>query len=113
MKRFQLCRTYLKDSTVGIISLSLVHKITSLELPWLDNQVGRSCIPEGVYLVKRDTTGKHKWFKIIDVENRTFIEIHESYKVSHLQGCIGLDIVSLQDLIIVTEGKDFELEITS
>jgi hypothetical protein len=113
MKRFQLCRTYLKESTVGVIALSLVHKIRTLELPWIDNQVVISCIPEGVYLVKRDTTGKHKWFKIIDVENRTFIEIHESYKVSHLQGCIGLDIVSLQDLMIATRGQDFELEITS
>jgi hypothetical protein len=111
--KYTLKRTYQRDKTIGEIELSDCSKITTIELPWNDNKIGESCIPEGEYLVKRDKYGKHTWFKIVDVEGRSFIEIHEGYKPSHSQGCILLDVVELQNLLLDTKGKDFRLIITS
>lgn len=98
--------------TVGNLELSTGQIITSLERPWLDNQVSVSCIPKGIYKVTRDKTGKHTWFRLEHVEGRTFIEIHEGYRVEHSEGCILFSLIELQDLMIDTKGEDFELEIT-
>ena len=51
-----------------------------------------SCIPEGVYLVKRDKTGRHQWYSVQDVEGRTFIELHGAHKFNELLGCIGIGL---------------------
>ena len=96
--------------TEGFIQVGDV-KLPTLELPWIGNEVGISCIPEGTYTVKRDHYGKHTWFSIQDVEGRTFIEIHEGYKPQHSQGCILMSQIDLQDLMIYTRGEDFMLEI--
>ena len=63
MKEYTLLRTYEDDRTTGNIEL-LHSSIDTLELPWNDNKVGLSCIPEGEYIVKRDKHGKHTWFNI-------------------------------------------------
>lgn len=112
MKTYKLIRTYQDDRTVGTLELSNCKTITSLELPWVNNEVGRSCIPAGEYLVKRDRYGKHTWFKIMDVPGRTFIEIHTGYKPQHSQGCILFDLLELQDLLLDCKGEDFKLIIT-
>lgn len=112
MKQLTLTRKYLSDRTTGKILLSN-HYLETLELPWRDNKVGRSCIPEGEYLIKRDKYGKHTWFRIPLVVGRTYIEIHEGHKPSHSLGCILLDKVDLQDLLLETKGEDFTLKITS
>ena len=111
MREYNLKRNYKSDRTVGRLQLSNGKTITSLELPWRDNLVGRSCIPSGDYVVKRDKHGKHQWFKVMDVPNRTFIEIHEGYKPQHSQGCILFDTVELQDLMLDCKGEDFKLSI--
>ena len=113
MKQYILNRTYLSDRTTGELELSNCQKITSLELPWNDNKVGHSCIPEDTYLVKRDKHGKHQWFRVENVEGRTFIEIHEGYKPQHSQGCLLFDTVELQDLMLDCGGEDFYLKIQS
>jgi len=112
MKEYILLRTYEADRTTGYIELSN-SSIDTLELPWNDNKVGLSCIPEGEYIVKRDKHGKHTWFNIPQVHGRTFIEIHEGHKPSHSQGCILLDIVDLQDLMLDSKGESFRLIIKS
>lgn len=109
MRTYTLTRKAEQDRTVGKIVLENCNVITSLELPWNDNKVGQSCIPTGEYLVKRDRTGKHQWFRIVNVPNRTFIEIHEGHKPNHSQGCILFDTVELQDLLLDTRGEDFKL----
>ncbi len=113
MKHYTLYRDYQKDRTLGTVELSTCDKIETIELPWNENKVGISCIPEDEYLVKRDKHGKHTWFKIPTVEGRSFIEIHVGHKPSHSQGCILLDVIDLQDLLLDTNGEDFKLTITS
>ena len=112
MKRLELKRTYQEGVTTGVIQLSRTS-IYTIELPWNDNKVGESCIPEDEYLVQRDKFGKHTWFRIPNVEGRSFIEIHEGSKPSHSLGCILLDIIDLQDLLLETKGEDFLLNIYS
>lgn len=85
--------------------------IETLERPWDGNKVNVSCIPEGLYRVHRDKTGRHTWFRVEEVEGRTFIEIHEGYKIEHSNGCILMDLIGLQDLMIVTKGEPFYLNI--
>ena len=87
MKKLELIRTYLPDRTIGVISAD-GYTINTLERPWDDNKVNVSCIPEGSYIVKRDTTGKHQWFSIQDVSGRTFIEMHGGTIPTHSDGCI-------------------------
>lgn len=113
MKTYKLKRTYLADRTEGRLECPSGRVVTPLERPWLDNKVNVSCIPEGTYEVHRDRHGRHTWFKVLDVEGRTAIEIHEGYKVSHSAGCLLLDLIELQDLLLETQGKPFLLEITS
>jgi len=112
MLELKLKREYFPNRTEGVIE-GTFRKLTTLERPWLDNQVNVSCIPEGTYTVERDKHGRHTWFKVNDVEGRTAIEIHEGYKVSHSAGCILLDLIELQDLMILTEGQPFTLKIYS
>lgn len=111
MKELTLYRTYRATETIGRIKLSNGCNVSTLELPWRDNEIGKSCIPEGKYVVKRDRFGKHTWFNIPKVEGRTFIEIHEGYKPHHSQGCILMDVIELQDLLLDTKGEDFYLNV--
>ena len=109
MKTYTLVRTEKIECTIGRLQLTTGKTIASLELPGRDNAVGVSCIPTGTYQVKRDKTGTHQWFKLIDVPGRTFIEIHEGSKPHHSQGCILFNTVALQDLLLDCKGEDFKL----
>ncbi len=91
MKKFELARSYLPTKTVGIFKHE-DFKRHSLELPWCGNKPNESCIPEGSYVVKRDKTGRHQWYSVQDVKERTFIEFHPAWTVKDLLGCIGLGI---------------------
>lgn len=71
------------------------------ERPWLSNQEGKSCIPEGVYslgkryspMMKRTTGGEfEEGWEVQDVPNRTFIMIHPANFVQQLKGCISLGL---------------------
>ena len=102
----QLIRDYQHDKTTGIWTLPDGTEIPTLERPWLDNQVGISCIPSGTYKFKRDHHGKHQWWSIIDVPNRTNIEIHEGSKVSHSEGCILMSRESLNKMLEFYDGPE-------
>jgi hypothetical protein len=82
-------RTYYKNYTSGVMRLPNGDEFYSLELPWKNNEKNVSCIPEGEYFFKRDLTGKHTFFKIEAVYDRTYIEIHPANNTSQLQGCIA------------------------
>lgn len=84
-----LKRNYLDNRTEGGIILPNGESIATLERPWKGNKPFVSCIPEGEYIVERDHTGKHKYFKILDVAGRSHIEIHPANFVNELQGCIA------------------------
>ena len=65
--------------------------IYTLELPWRNNEIGKSCIKEDIYTIDRDHTGRHRWYRFRNEETapRTFIEIHEAIFLRHLEGCIA------------------------
>ena len=63
----------------------------SLELPWLDNQREKSCIPKGEYLADRAFyKGRYDSFLLRDVPNRDGIFIHKGNWTSDTLGCILL-----------------------
>lgn len=61
----------------------------TLELPWMDNAVRKSCIPAGNYTCRRRESQKygHHWH-VQDVEGRTLILIHHGNYHSDTLGCI-------------------------
>ena len=90
-----LKRTYYPDRTEGIITMPDGQELRTLERPWLGNVTFISCIPEDTYIVERDKFGRHRWYKIVHVDKRSFIEIHPATIVTELEGCIalGLDLI--------------------
>lgn len=89
-----------KKQTLGLLDLLVngdpVFNCKTLELPWKDNALRISCIPEGFYLVEKHnspTFGKCFIVKSIgkdQVEGRTWILIHPANFHTDLLGCIGV-----------------------
>ncbi len=88
MRAIYLFRRYFDDRTEGRFHIGL-YSFRTIESPDLNNKVNVSCIPEGEYIVSRNTTGKHQYYGVNDVPGRTNIEIHVANKVSQLAGCIA------------------------
>lgn len=91
--KIEVVRVYLETETVGSWFVDGVCLCKTLELPWKDNQRSISCIPEGVYEVRKEATSpKHEYphFRIYDVPGRSGILIHKITYVKDLRGCIGL-----------------------
>ena len=66
----------------------------TLELPWRNNEVCMSCIPEGVYDVCRSTSTRFgNVFRFASVRGRSGILIHAGNSIRETKGCIlvGLD----------------------
>lgn len=100
----------LSDRTIGMITTKENKVIANtLERPWLANQVGVSCIPAGEYEVHRDVFGRHTWFSVRNVKGRTHIEMHQGSEPWHSQGCILIDTIGLQDILLETKGEPFKL----
>lgn len=87
-----LVRDEKDDGNYGIWTMPNGEDIVrTIERPWLDNEVDISCIPAGHYLFERDHHGRFQYFRILDVEDRTFIEIHLGTIPEHSNGCILTD----------------------
>ena len=84
-------REYLKHYTRTSFALPNGEQRYFLELPWRDNEIGKSCIPEGVYIVDRDHSGRMQYYALRNEETapRTFIEIHPATYLRNLEGCLG------------------------
>ena len=83
MKIRTLIRSYLHDRTIGKLG-----NLKTLERPWLNNQSSISCIPEGVYRVDRDHSGRFQYYRVQDTLPRTDIEFHGGVYPRHSEGCI-------------------------
>lgn len=75
-----------------------VRSYVTVERPWLDNRPYVSCIPEGVYtlrkrrsgVVERTTGGKYlEGWEVTRVPGRTHIMIHPANLMDQLEGCIA------------------------
>lgn len=63
----------------------------TLELPWRDNEVRRSCIPSGFYVCQRVLSPKFgNTFEITAVPGRSHILFHKANVDNDLLGCVGV-----------------------
>lgn len=61
----------------------------TLELPWLDNAVRKSCIPFGIYRCKKRWSKTYGWhWEVLDVHGRSLILIHFGNFNFNTLGCI-------------------------
>ena len=86
---------YLRTCTISVLSLrddpskQPTFICAGLENPWLQNKSYVSCIPEGLYIIVKDTfKGLYDNYKVMNVRERSAIEIHAGNKVSDTSGCI-------------------------
>ncbi|MEO7043775.1 MAG: DUF5675 family protein [Ferruginibacter sp.] len=87
-----IIRTYFPAGTNGILQVpNLRSPLYTIELPWLQNQHGISCIPEGQYrLEKRYSPGRKSHIILMGVKDRSLILIHPANDaLKELRGCIA------------------------
>ena len=64
----------------------------TLEQPWNNNQEGESCIPPGEYVAYIRDKETSRWdynpIQLIDVFNRSYIQVHIGNYPANTQGCI-------------------------
>lgn len=101
-----------KHETLGILTATNAganFSCQTLELPWLNNAPNISCIPVGVYAVKRTFSPKFlKYtYEVQGVPKRSGIRIHSANYYTDIQGCVALGS-GLSDL-----NKDGELDVTN
>ena len=86
----QLHRSYHPKATHGILTYRQRFVSYVLELPWLENQPLISCIPEGLYTLKKRYSFKFReHLHVREVPGRTHILFHAANRVSELQGCLA------------------------
>lgn len=69
----------------------------TLEREWANNQPNISCIPEGIYTIKKDwfytsDNDAYPCYQIMDVPGRTLIKIHVANIATQLKGCVALGV---------------------
>ena len=81
-------------AVIGKLYLNSEFYGHTLELAWKDNQKRVSCIPKGVYEVKKRHTQKSKYkyehLHILDVPDRELILMHIGNYPKNSKGCILL-----------------------
>ena len=86
-----LKRVYYPSGTNGTIYMDGVKICHSIELPWLNNQPQRSCIPEGKYKLKKRWSPRWKHHYCLQaVPGRSLILLHPANNAAkELRGCIA------------------------
>ena len=84
-------RTYYTNGTNGDLYVDGVLRCHSIELPWVANEVGMSCIPEGTYhLEKHVSEHLGNCLEVKNVPKRSAILIHPANNAKEeLRGCIA------------------------
>mgnify|MGYP005812027625 FL=1 len=86
--------TFTNKAVLGKLYLNGEFYGHTLELPWKSNSKGISCIPKGVYEVKKRHTEKSKYkyehLHILDVVDRELILMHIGNYPKNSRGCILL-----------------------
>lgn len=82
-------RGYFDNGTFGILKSNGFQCVTVEEV-WRNNQRSISCIPIGVYPIRRGKYPRHgECFEVLNVPNRTSILIHPANTIDDIEGCIG------------------------
>ena len=91
MDKLRIDRKYFDDCTLGRLTYKEFQCFT-LELPWLDNQTNISCIPAaGAYKgEKYKSNANGDCIAIINVVDRTHIQIHSANYTRQIKGCIAV-----------------------
>lgn len=81
--------------TLGVLTATngiKKFKCETLELPWLENKRMVSCIPKGIYQVKKVFWPRKLayFYQVQNVPGRSGIFIHEGNFFFNYEGCIGL-----------------------
>lgn len=86
-----LTRTYHRGGTNGVLCRESEKVCCTIELPWRENIIYFSCIPEGRYLLEKRYSAKHGYHLLVrGVPGRSLILIHPANDATHqLQGCIA------------------------
>ena len=89
--KLELFRQYFPNGTNGELFFNGKKVCNTIELPWKENQRKVSCVPEGVYKVRKRFSQKFKWhLEIINVKNRDLILFHPANNaLKELNGCIA------------------------
>ncbi|OCG48061.1 hypothetical protein A9G35_02190 [Gilliamella sp. Choc5-1] len=112
-----------EHSTFGKLQLPSGTVLSTLELPWKDNQRQISCIPAPIY--QCDIVNSPKFgrvYQVKDVPNRSHILIHAGNWTKDTQGCILVGMSNndtqlfesrkaLNLLMNELNGQSFKLEI--
>ena len=86
-----LYRTYNPEGTNGDLYIDGVFICHTIELPWLENEPRRSCIPEGRYALQKRCSPKFDDHLLVTgVKNRSTILFHPANNATkELRGCIA------------------------
>lgn len=86
-----------------------VFNCDTLELPWKNNQKKISCIPTGIYKVKKRFSEKYKnHLHITEVTGRSYILIHSGNYNTDTLGCVlvgELGFINSDDIVDVGNSK--------
>lgn len=87
----ELIRTYHARGTNGVILYNQLPVCYSIELPWKENKIKQSCIPEGRYeVLKRNSQKFSRHLLFRGVKDRSFILMHPANDaLQELKGCIA------------------------
>lgn len=89
--KLKLITMTLSNHTIGKLYIDGQFFSYSLELPWKQNQVNKSCIPAGTYDLRSNYSRRFgNGYKVQDVAGRTHILIHAGNTVTDTEGCILL-----------------------
>lgn len=89
--KLELIRTYYPNGTNGEIFLEGNKVCSTIELPWKNNEAQVSCIPEGIYELKKRYSKKFgAHYLLLNVPKRSLILVHPANDaMKELKGCIA------------------------
>lgn len=84
-------REYFEKGTNGDLYVNGTLRCHSIELPWLDNHTGKSCIPEGTYKCEKyHSEHLGDVLHVLNVTGRSSILFHAANNaLKELLGCIA------------------------
>lgn len=90
MAKIELIRVAMLESgTFGVLLDENLPFCLTVERPWIDNQVGISCIPTGNYVCHRVSSLKFgNTFEVHEVPGRSHILFHKGNLMDDSHGCI-------------------------